>query len=111
MTAKNLFINSQRTGRTPCLPNAMRIRGPNIQFWRIWSKISPQIVFQVADSTKAGPLAVSDCHLVLPLQRFSGQSVQDKSVFSVTFNRVFCCIPSIHAGWLWYWVGLLLFMF
>ena len=66
MTAKNLFINSQRTGRTPCLPNAMRIRGPNIQFWRIWSKISPQIVFQVADSTKAGPLAVSDCHLVLP---------------------------------------------
>ena len=37
--------------------------GPNIQFCRIWSEILGQIVFQVADSTKAGPLAVSDRHL------------------------------------------------
>ena len=37
----------------------------NIQFCRIWSEISTQIVFQVADSTKVGPLAVSDGHLVL----------------------------------------------
>ena len=81
--------------------------GPNIQFCRIWSEISSQIVFQVADSTKAGPLAVSDRHLWPYLS--SLQCIAVCPVWSVcsvqcavcaTFSGVFfCCIGSIPAGW------------
>ena len=58
MTVGNLFINSRWTGRTSCLPNAVRSRTEYPVLAHLVKDLG-QIVFQVADSTKAGPLAVS----------------------------------------------------
>ena len=116
MTAEDQFINRRRTGRrTRCLYriHCLRENSPRISSsGASGQKSGAETVFQVADSTKAGPLAVSrqapgsDPPSSLPPARIT--SVQPSDVHSCRLALFllywYCisfwyCIGSIPAGW------------
>ena len=107
MTVGNLFINSRWTGRTSCLPNAVRSRTEYPVLAHLVKDLG-QIVFQVADSTKAGPLAVSRQAPGSDPPSSLLTSVQPSDVHSCRLALFllywYCisfwyCIGSIPAGW------------
>ena len=106
MTVGNLFINSRWTGRTSCLPNAVRSRTEYPVLAHLVKDLG-QIVFQVADSTKAGPLAVSrqaprsDPPSSLPPARLTSVQPSRLALFLLYWYCIsfWYCIGSIPAGW------------